>query len=312
MPVEHTIIEIGRHVVRLLGEGATGRVAAVFDRSFYVDFDGAFVCFGSRRLGSGALHALWDERTGTGPAMPEVGDRVTISHRTIAIDERPFASLAQSNIWEPAPVKAYDRDLLVLGLAAAGRIWPGIFRRGGLAAFEMQIEDDAATLLQHAAIPAIKSLKQTITKLLAEEEVKASERLNLSRLVGLGPGLTPSGDDLIAGTLVTLHALGFMRPAAELWDIVETCLSDTNAISAAHLKAAARGQAAAVIHEAIAAIVAGRADSVPVTLRRLADHGHTSGSDGFTGVLIALKAIMAASSVNGRFSQHQAAGFLHD
>ena len=91
---------------------------------------------------------------------------------------------------------------------------------------------------------------------------------NLVRLLGLGPGLTPSGDDLVAGTLVALHALGFARAAADLWRVVQPSLKDTNAISSAHLRAAAHGQAAAVLHEAVAATAAGRADAI---------HAHSRG-----------------------------------
>lgn len=40
----------------------------------------------------------------------------------------------------------------------------------------------------------------------------------LPHLVGLGPGLTPSGDDFLFSVMFTLHALGHGAVAERLWD----------------------------------------------------------------------------------------------
>jgi hypothetical protein len=61
-------------------------------------------------------------------------------------------------------------------------------------------------------------------------------------LVGLGPGLTPAGDDLLAGTLVTLRALDLRAAAASVIDRMDT--TRTTPISAALLVEAAQGRAA--------------------------------------------------------------------
>ena len=56
-------------------------------------------------------------------------------------------------------------------------------------------------------------------------------RTDPAALVGLGPGLTPAGDDLLAGMLVTLHAVGLDSTAASIAARVE--LHRTTPISAA-------------------------------------------------------------------------------
>ncbi len=64
-------------------------------------------------------------------------------------------------------------------------------------------------------------------------------------LVGSGPGLTPSGDDLLAGVMLVLHRLQYTRLVQSLWRALEPSLAvRTNAISGAHLRMAAQGQCA--------------------------------------------------------------------
>lgn len=61
------------------------------------------------------------------------------------------------------------------------------------------------------------------------------------RLLGLGPGLTPAGDDVLAGALVTLRAAA--DPAAEaLAAAIGDCTGRTTTVSAALLTHAARGE----------------------------------------------------------------------
>ena len=72
-------------------------------------------------------------------------------------------------------------------------------------------------------------------------------------VLGLGPGLTPAGDDVIAGALAALwHARRLDRRVAA--EIAKYASTHTTALSAALLAAAARGE---VIPEA-AAVLAGR------------------------------------------------------
>ena len=62
-------------------------------------------------------------------------------------------------------------------------------------------------------------------------------------LVGLGPGLTPAGDDVLAGALVALVAAGDLDRAGAVLDAVRPCRHRTTAVSAALLDHAAAGRA---------------------------------------------------------------------
>jgi len=103
-------------------------------------------------------------------------------------------------------------------------------------------------------------------------------------LLGRGPGLTPSGDDLLAGFL--LGCLAFGREAGALRQAVAALApAQTTALSAALLSHALRGQC---IPEAaiLAAALTGRGAAGPAA-RSLADVGHTSGAAIALGLLLA-------------------------
>lgn len=87
-------------------------------------------------------------------------------------------------------------------------------------------------------------------------------------LLGLGPGLTPAGDDYLGGFLCTLHHLG--RPAA-----IDT--TATHAISRARLGMHLRGEGTRAEVRFVRALIAGEStDAAEAVLTR---HGHSSGND---------------------------------
>lgn len=108
-------------------------------------------------------------------------------------------------------------------------------------------------------------------------------------LIGLGPGLTPAGDDFIGGALLALHALGRTRLAERLgsWVLAESP-GRTGAVSHAHLRAAARGMGAEPIHRALHSLLTPRAPGLDPALDAAAAIGHTSGLDTLAGVAAVL------------------------
>jgi hypothetical protein len=112
----------------------------------------------------------------------------------------------------------------------------------------------------------------------------------VARLVGLGPGLTPAGDDVLAGALIALHA------AENPWHhvlaaAIATDRLRTTALSAALLDASATGCCIPQVARFVAALD-GRADVEPA-LAALLTVGHSSGAALATGIAIALAAVDA-------------------
>ena len=123
------------------------------------------------------------------------------------------------------------------------------------------------------------------------ERLVSGDLEGASAILGLGPGLTPSGDDFLAGFLLGLYALeaaGRASLAPERRAIGEMARS-RNPFSAALLNCATEGRC---IEPARSLIQSLFEDSEPTVIRharRLAAVGASSGADLATGVYFALK-----------------------
>jgi hypothetical protein len=111
------------------------------------------------------------------------------------------------------------------------------------------------------------------------------------RLVGAGPGLTPSGDDVLCGLLLGLRLLGNARSLPRLWDAVAPRLHSTTTLSAALLVEAVQGYAVPPVIELGDALAAVHAGGVPAAVARVLAVGHTSGADLLAGLAGCLDAV---------------------
>jgi hypothetical protein len=106
-------------------------------------------------------------------------------------------------------------------------------------------------------------------------------------LLGLGPGLTPSGDDFVGGALFARRALVGMTPAweAAATRLVADAVTLTHPISARLLADLAAGEAWAPLHDLAAALAAEDVERAITTARAVTLLGHTSGWDLLAGLL---------------------------
>jgi len=118
-------------------------------------------------------------------------------------------------------------------------------------------------------------------------------------LIGLGVGLTPSGDDVLVGLSATWAATGVAartRLAAEWASWADGRTTD---VALDFLRAAADGAYAERLHDALEAILAGPIDAIPAAAERAAAWGATSGTDTLRGVLIGLEGAALATHLVG-------------
>jgi hypothetical protein len=218
-----------------------GEVCAAFHRSFYLRFPGE------------RYACVGDPSLGRGPLNALVDDL-----RPFALGERVSVSVA--SVWQPpraAPAKFTKPEAKVpeegLGCLLLGQY---------------------NALATHAQ-PALDALDDWLRHGLALPDPAAA-------LIGLGPGLTPSGDDYFGGMLVALRALARHAQADALWRWLQPQLvAGTSAISAAHLEAAAAGEAHEIVHEVLLD---------PRRAQKLDGIGHCSGWDALAGAAAVLRA----------------------
>lgn len=106
------------------------------------------------------------------------------------------------------------------------------------------------------------------------------------RLVGLGPGLTPSGDDLLCGLLGALAAAGDARFEAVRREVMRH-LDRTTSASKDYLTQACTPWWTGLLHGFFAAIAEPDGD-IAGAFRRLAARGHSSGIDQAAGLVAGL------------------------
>ena len=128
-------------------------------------------------------------------------------------------------------------------------------------------------------------------------------------LIGLGSGLTPSGDDFIVGYLAGLWSTAGSDPSrlrfmSSLGAWLSQAAAGTNAISCTYIKSAVNGN----VSEPIATLaqrvgLAKSMDSVRKAARIALQVGHTSGTDGVLGLLLGCTAWAAPSITSSRRPQ---------
>ena len=113
-------------------------------------------------------------------------------------------------------------------------------------------------------------------------------------LVGLGEGLTPSGDDFLGGLLFCVNTIQRLYPgfinldSSEQALFIESAKQRTHLISFTLLKDLTNGRAVEPLHELIHAVLS---DRPPESIRPascLAEIGHSTGWDLLTGALTGL------------------------
>jgi hypothetical protein len=133
---------------------------------------------------------------------------------------------------------------------------------------------DAVTLLADAP-PSSLPIPPPVDLLRAGELPRVAASLG-----GLGPGLTPAGDDCLAGILLV---------ARILWgDPIEPPAARTNDIARAFLGWAARGQSIEPVHDFLMRAAAGDRTGAKAALVALTRVGHSSGADLALGLRLAL------------------------
>lgn len=155
-------------------------------------------------------------------------------------------------------------------------------------------------LTGRVADPLDLSGRSAVAELVAALAAGEAPDAPVSQLLGRGPGLTPTGDDVLAGALVALHALGSPAAAPLAQAVRAQALSGTTTVSAALLHHAADGRCIPQLADLLTAVggvsPAGTtnasmdlgAEALPRAAGALLAVGNCSGAGLLHGVLVAV------------------------
>jgi hypothetical protein len=108
-------------------------------------------------------------------------------------------------------------------------------------------------------------------------------------LIGLGEGLTPSGDDCLVGLLAVLHVTGSLpcRTGSPVHEQFCECVRlGTSQLSGEFLRCAFAGHFAEPLVILVRALCALETDAWPAHAATLAAVGHSSGVDAMVGIAL--------------------------
>ncbi len=288
-------LRIGSVARDSLTKAAHGQVAAVFERCCYIQTLDRFICLGAANIGNGPLNLLMPGSSWRNfrSRRLQTGTRTQIAGLRIKVEHLPVVDATDAAIWTtPQPSRPPDRSHVRKNWDLAKARLQKAAPCGGLSPlmFPKQHSKCEAALIRHTT-PLYDELKGWLAASFRNGTGNRPDAALLVRgLVGAGPGLTPSGDDLLAGALVTLHRLGALNANAQLSEQIARVAQDaTNAISAAHLAAAAQGLAAESVIRVIDSVYSPGTVDTDCIVRDLNHAGATSGWDFLAGMAAVLE-----------------------
>jgi hypothetical protein len=254
------------------------RVLAAFEHAVdLVDPEGTVVALVTPQIGDGPLNVVVDGEPGCFAGM-DVGMYAALEPRRIAVGGRAIVSLAQTTVWEPRPDWGALR-------ARRGAIVGRLPAVRAVALRQAPRESLLAALDRGDPAPVVAVARDGLSHLRAG---RAGDVVELAegarRLAGLGAGLTPAGDDFLVGLMLRAW-LEHPDPESFCRALAEASAPWTTVLSAALLRAAARGECAAAWHALLVTLDTGISDSVERSAQRILAHGATSGADALAGFL---------------------------
>lgn len=308
MTVGLTPISIGPVAAEILHHDGDVEVVAVFERCVYVAAPGGHVCIGVEALGSGPLNILLALDGGVSAPLPKWSRlgvtreaKGTIANGVIGIgDDFSLSPLAAAR-WQPPPWSATSRTSLGRSLQLIRSLAAPMCPSEGLSRLVLMPSATPLDRTAQAAAELVRTLAVALPAALRSGTPNGDLMRAATLLIGLGPGLTPSGDDLLGGVFLASTALQCVSLREALWQAIEPEIGLlTVDVSGAHLAAAADGLGAASVHAAINAILAGTDATLPGHLAALAAIGHSSGFDTLAGVVLTLEAGLDAGIILAR------------
>jgi hypothetical protein len=269
---------------------AFANIEADFERCFYLRSGDDFICIGEPDIGDGPLTLIGDLaplRT----LKSLVGQIALIRGEHITIGNSVRFALDQTELWRPPgwpKCPSPDRLIEICG-ALASRIALAAPREGlarcVIAGSEMA---GRSPPLVRVARPRITIFESWLSRLVHGAHIPAIAcREAVQGLIGLGPGLTPSGDDFLLGGLAVLDALG----ESEAYTVMARAIVDalpglTTLLSACFLRTAAAGHVGENLHQIVSSVMTGEVDAATAAVGKI---GHSSGWDIMAGILTILR-----------------------
>lgn len=302
-------VTIGSTASKILDtKGVFGTVCAVFDRAVDIVTDQReLVALARKDMQNSPIVVLLD-------LPPDVcmyafgvqtGAHVTKCGSFIKVDNsNMIVRLDEATLWNPRrQVKTHLAVSSIMKNCATARDIGKIYGQpGGLSnllnhlnalVYGEPVATHEFNLYAKQAVPSIRLLIKTIL----DRNLEAIH-LSVNDLIGLGPGLTPSCDDMLMGFMTSLALVtealdGDLVYAMEANQAIASFVGEqTTLVSRALLEHSASGEAPELTYNIVQAIATGTDAQVREATSHLLCVGHFSGTDTLIGVLLGVHVVV--------------------
>jgi hypothetical protein len=303
MAVSHIAIDYSRPIQPIfLQEPQIGTVHSVFNKATNIAFDETLVSLLSDELprmpNSVRLHSVV-----TDELLPNLqpGMEVCVGNDTLAIPTCNFSfHLSDIPFWEPRPdvtIYQWNRETVVQHTRLLTQFLAKKQHQDGLAPLVGSLlleKPPQETPLSRMAIPKLRLLVQASWL----QDIAGIEEATLG-LAGLGPGLTPSGDDVLSGFAAIMALLSPQLSADSISreyiasTIAAVAKPRTTKLSTVLLEFAARGEVSEQFGTLLLSLnlPAEEFETVQKAADRVLAFGASSGGDILFGMLLGLRAL---------------------
>jgi len=291
------IVSMGAKAHSVLSAGGYGKVLAATSRVIYLTFSRQELLW---LTSSGeALHPRGIRMAGSLPDVPPETECIAVGGRLVLdVHNLDYSSAA---VWLPVPLRSEDvlpPDRLAEHLAS---VIPCLAQQAAPAGFGVLIPSILGHFSGHPTPPAIPAarlfaarawpmIRDILDSCLAGNFASTLRRAD--DLIGLGEGLTPSGDDFVGALLYWLARVREHRAGSLSLDleVVEEFLRRsrprTNVISHVLLADHARGHACDALRHFVNGLLTGqKSESLARRVAQLIPIGHSTGWDMLAGVV---------------------------
>ena len=258
------------------------QVLATFERACdLIAQRGEVVALVTAPVGNGPLNIVVDGTEGLFTGV-KVGETATMDECWLRVGDLNV-DLGNAPVWEPRP----DWDALRVRHAAVASGLPMVrdlsLRHAPAESLTLLLD---AYRLSGGAARHMFAAARKAAEILREGWRGQIEKLQegTAQLAGLGGGLTPAGDDFLAGAMLWAW-LAHPTPEPICRAVSEAAAPHTTTLSAAFLRAAARGECSARWHALLAGLCDAAEAKITAAVRDITRHGATSGADSLAGFL---------------------------
>lgn len=302
-------VAIGLAASKVLGTNS-GEVHSVFERTFNILIDDELVGVAQSGVSRSPINLIIEipPSENMHSLGLKKGMQVELVEGRILVGGVLEISLEGAELWRPKTrVERCNRlDKIKRNLELAKRLAARKSESEGLGPLLGHVDEIATGKMpQISELNAVAKtvLPQLIYLTRAVRSGNTAEVKKVARkLIGLGPGLSPSADDALSGFTAALwwvsHSLGSgISNVEDINRVIVSQASGTTLLSKQLLQHAARGEVNERVEELLEALLAGGQSEIEPGVEQVLKIGETSGADMMVGLLLGMQMGLGQSSV---------------